>query len=347
VAEGLHAAHELSEPDGTPLGLVHRDISPQNILIGIDGVARVTDFGIAKALGRTSQTSTGILKGKLAYMAPEQLRFEEPDRRADLFALGVVLFELLTGRRLYKSEQEFDGPRRILAEPPPDLAEWRDDVEPELVELSFELLAKDRERRPDTAKAVARRLDIILTTLLAGSAGVETALLVRERFEPVRVLREAALALARSRPEAPAAPVSKKGGLHPGSRAFGARRTAAFGLAGLGIVLGAAAIESGRAGELAARENHQNDEPSVAISTTPMNTISPPPSSVKSPATVPSGSVPVNAARIVAPSNAPARSDSSNPSTTRRTSPASPTQGRASSSTQAPARPGVPVWERY
>jgi serine/threonine protein kinase len=92
VAEGLHAAHELRSADGAPLELVHRDVSPQNILLGFDGIARVTDFGVAKALGRVSQTSTGVLKGKLGYISPEQLRFEEPDRRADLFALGVVLF---------------------------------------------------------------------------------------------------------------------------------------------------------------------------------------------------------------------------------------------------------------
>ena len=127
AAEGLHAAHELCAADGTALQLVHRDVSPQNIMVGFDGVSLVTDFGIAKAMGRTSKTSTGVLKGPLGSLAPEQLRFEEPDRRADLFALGVVLFELLTARRLYKSREGTDGPRRILTEPPPDLADVRDD----------------------------------------------------------------------------------------------------------------------------------------------------------------------------------------------------------------------------
>ncbi|HMJ16304.1 MAG TPA: serine/threonine-protein kinase, partial [Polyangiaceae bacterium] len=89
VARGLHAAHELTAPDGRPLSLVHRDVSPQNVLVGFDGVARVSDFGIAKALGRSARTSTGILKGKLGYMAPEQLQFRGQDRRTDLFAFGV------------------------------------------------------------------------------------------------------------------------------------------------------------------------------------------------------------------------------------------------------------------
>jgi serine/threonine-protein kinase len=194
VAEGLHAAHELCEGDGSPLRLVHRDVSPQNVLVGYDGVARVTDFGIAKALGRTTGTSTGVLKGKLAYMAPEQLRFEEPDRRADLFALGVVLFELLSGQRLYRTEHDMDGPRRILTEPPPDLGDFRDDAEPELVELLMELLAKDRASRPPTAKAVARRLDALLAAMQLDGDPVETAEFLGERFAKVRERRRAAVA---------------------------------------------------------------------------------------------------------------------------------------------------------
>jgi serine/threonine-protein kinase len=174
VAEALHALHELRDAGGEFLHLVHRDVSPQNILVGFDGIARVTDFGIARALGRASKTATGILKGKLGYMSPEQLRFEEIDRRADLFAFGVVLFEMLTGERLYQSVHDTDGPRRILNEPPPDLADYRDDVEPEHVELLFELLAKDRAHRPPDARSVARRIEAMLASLLASRACVDT-----------------------------------------------------------------------------------------------------------------------------------------------------------------------------
>jgi serine/threonine protein kinase len=182
IAEGLHAAHELRGPDGRSLGLIHRDVSPQNVLVGFDGIARVTDFGIAKALGRPSQTTTGVLKGKLGYLAPERLRFEEPDRRADLFSFGVVLYELLAGRRLYESADGMEGPRRILHEPPPDIAEERDDVEPELVELVFELLAKDRAHRPRDAGVVARRLERTVASVISADDPVETGEYVRRLF---------------------------------------------------------------------------------------------------------------------------------------------------------------------
>ncbi|MEM1031811.1 MAG: serine/threonine-protein kinase [Myxococcota bacterium] len=162
VARGLHAAHELCGPTGEPLHLVHRDVSPQNILLGFDGVAKVTDFGIAKAASQSTKTSTGIIKGKLGYLSPEQLRFEEPDRRSDLFALGVVLFELLSGQRLYRNRQGMDGARRILSESPPDIQDFRNDVPPDLVDLLFRLLAKDPAHRPASALVVARTLDDIV-----------------------------------------------------------------------------------------------------------------------------------------------------------------------------------------
>jgi serine/threonine-protein kinase len=98
---GLHAAHEAKGEDGGPLGIVHRDVSPQNVLVGTDGVARVFDFGVAKAASRLQSTWDGQVKGKLRYMAPEQLRSRPIDRRTDLFAAAAVLWETLTGRRLF------------------------------------------------------------------------------------------------------------------------------------------------------------------------------------------------------------------------------------------------------
>jgi eukaryotic-like serine/threonine-protein kinase len=165
VALGLHAAHEACAEDGSPLNLVHRDVSPQNVLIGFDGSVRVTDFGIAKALGNENQTVTGVLKGNMGYLAPEQLRFEEPDRRSDLFSLGVTLFELLSGARLYPNRFGFEGTRRILSEPPPDIRGVRPDVPPALARLLRDMLSKRTSGRPSTALEVAVRLDDVLLDL--------------------------------------------------------------------------------------------------------------------------------------------------------------------------------------
>lgn len=106
VLYGLHAAHEAKAEQGTALGIVHRDVSPQNIMVGIDGVARVLDFGVAKAVGRTQTTRDGQIKGKLAYMAPEQLRGAWMDRRVDVYGAAVVLWEALTGRQCFDGDHE-------------------------------------------------------------------------------------------------------------------------------------------------------------------------------------------------------------------------------------------------
>jgi serine/threonine-protein kinase len=106
MLHGLHAAHEAVDEQGEPLGIVHRDVSPQNVLVGLDGIARVVDFGIAKAQGRVSTTREGQLKGKLMYMSPEQALHEDVDRRTDVFAAGIVLWEMLVGRRLFEGIHE-------------------------------------------------------------------------------------------------------------------------------------------------------------------------------------------------------------------------------------------------
>lgn len=106
VLEGLHAAHEAKDEQGASLGVVHRDVSPGNVLVGCDGIARVVDFGVAKAERKIVATRTGELKGTLAYMAPEQLRGREVDRRCDVYAAGVVLWEALAGRRMFEGATE-------------------------------------------------------------------------------------------------------------------------------------------------------------------------------------------------------------------------------------------------
>jgi serine/threonine-protein kinase len=103
---GLHAAHELRDVEGNWLNLVHRDVSPQNFLVGIDGVTRIADFGIAKAESRATRTKTGQVKGKTGYMAPEQILGEPLDRRVDIYAAGVVLWEALVGKRLFLGDSD-------------------------------------------------------------------------------------------------------------------------------------------------------------------------------------------------------------------------------------------------
>jgi serine/threonine-protein kinase len=117
---GLHAAHEATDMRGQRLDIIHRDVSPQNIIVGVDGTSRLIDFGVAKAAHRLSETRSGSLKGKLAYMSPEQAMGTEIDRRVDLFAAGVALHEALTGRRLFHGENDLDTMRRITEMPVPD-----------------------------------------------------------------------------------------------------------------------------------------------------------------------------------------------------------------------------------
>ncbi|MEM9072598.1 MAG: serine/threonine-protein kinase [Myxococcota bacterium] len=256
VAEGLHAAHELRDPEtGSALHLVHRDVSPQNVLLSYDGAARVTDFGIAKALGRITKTNTGVLKGKMGYMAPEVLRFEDPDRRSDLFSFGVVLFEMLIARRLYANREGMDGARRILNEAPPDLGEEREDAPAELVELMFRLLAKDPNHRPTSSLEVARALESILADLRGEAPVVELGDYLGELFAEEKRAREArvqeALREAEARSQRPPPPPAGRAS----PRAIGAIATVVVVLVGgaawaLASTFGSSAEEAPQATEV-------------------------------------------------------------------------------------------------
>ncbi|MCC6646331.1 MAG: serine/threonine protein kinase [Polyangiaceae bacterium] len=148
---GLHAAHDLADDAGQPLGLVHRDVSPQNILVGVDGSARLTDFGVARASSRLATTQAGTLKGKLAYMPPEQAKGGELDRRADVFAMAIVLWEVLAGQRLFKGKSELETLNRLLFEPIPRLSS----VTPEVPRALDDVLAKALNREVDARFSTA------------------------------------------------------------------------------------------------------------------------------------------------------------------------------------------------
>ena len=159
AAAGLHHAHKKTNKQGKPLGIVHRDVSPQNILISSTGDVKVVDFGIAKAADSSTHTRAGVLKGKFAYMAPEQAAGGRVDRRTDIFALGVVLHELLTGRRLFKRDTDVSTLTAVgqcHVDPPGDDAEGGDDA---LDDIVLKALAKNPRDRYQDAEALQLALE--------------------------------------------------------------------------------------------------------------------------------------------------------------------------------------------
>lgn len=162
VLAGLHAAHELADPAGRPLGLVHRDVSPANVLVGRDGVARITDFGVARAETRLAQTDVGQLKGKLPYMAPEQLRGAVADRRSDVYAAGCVFWELVALRRAIQGDDHAAMIAAVLAGPTSSLAAAGFPLPPELDSAVMAALAPV-ERRFPSAREFADALEATAT----------------------------------------------------------------------------------------------------------------------------------------------------------------------------------------
>jgi serine/threonine-protein kinase len=156
---GLHAAHELRDPQGQLVGLVHRDFSPQNILVGIEGVARLADFGVAKAASRTVRTKTGLVKGKVAYMSPEQARGHKVDRRCDVWAAGVVVWELVTGRKLYDHEDDVATLLSVVTEEPPRLGSVLQGVPASLDDAVAYALTSDVSSRCPSAEALRQMLE--------------------------------------------------------------------------------------------------------------------------------------------------------------------------------------------
>ncbi|MFW5878312.1 MAG: serine/threonine protein kinase, partial [Myxococcota bacterium] len=159
ACEALHYAHTRTDDTGTPLGIVHRDVSPQNLLLSYEGQIKVVDFGIAKAVGRMTETKTGDLKGKTVYMSPEQIRGGVIDARTDVFAMGIVLWELVTGRRLYNQETDFLVMQAICDEPPPSPREVRRDVPEELEEVVLTALQKKPQDRFQSANEMHMALE--------------------------------------------------------------------------------------------------------------------------------------------------------------------------------------------
>jgi serine/threonine-protein kinase len=162
---GLHYAHELKDYDGTPLDIIHRDVSPHNVFVTYDGQVKLVDFGIAKAALSRTQTEVGVLKGKVAYMAPEQAMAGAIDRRADLFAMGIVLWELLTRNRLMCGESAAATLHRLLNKPVPRVS----DVLPSIDRTLDAIVARALEKDPDSRFATAQEMRDALEAWIASS----------------------------------------------------------------------------------------------------------------------------------------------------------------------------------
>jgi eukaryotic-like serine/threonine-protein kinase len=164
VAEALDCVHRVKDDRGHKLGVVHRDVSPQNVAIAWEGTVKLLDFGVAKVHGDTPHTQAGTVAGKFGYMSPEQCREERVDGRCDVFALGVILYEALVGRRLYHRRNDYETMRAILEEPPPRIRKRRPSLPEELEEIVLTALAKAPEDRYGSAGELALALQRLLAS---------------------------------------------------------------------------------------------------------------------------------------------------------------------------------------
>jgi hypothetical protein len=159
VAAGLHYTHERTGPDGKLLGIVHRDVSPHNVILTYDGDVKIVDFGVAKASTQLSRTRTGVLKGKVAYMAPEQATGQPLDRRSDVFCIGILLWEMTTGRWLFRRRTELETMNAVVESRPPRPSRLVSDVPRDLERLVMKTLARSRDARWATAGELVDAID--------------------------------------------------------------------------------------------------------------------------------------------------------------------------------------------
>ncbi|HEY0192639.1 MAG TPA: serine/threonine-protein kinase, partial [Kofleriaceae bacterium] len=197
AAAGLHHAHERHAADGRPLGIVHRDVSPSNLMISFEGHIKLVDFGVAKAADRETETRTGTVKGKISYLSPEQCRGVPVDRRSDIFSLGIVMWEMLTGQRLFRRNSDFENMTAIVHEQVVRPSARRPDLSPAIDAIAMKMLAKDPAQRYQTADDVVEAIEnasMRAGTILSTSA---VSRLMRDLFgvrpEPWRQLESAAM----------------------------------------------------------------------------------------------------------------------------------------------------------
>jgi tRNA A-37 threonylcarbamoyl transferase component Bud32 len=195
AAAGLHAAHELRDDKGRPMQVVHRDVSPQNILISYQGEVKVVDFGVARAQSNLRVTNVGTLKGKFSYMSPEQIQSGTLDRRADVFALGIILYESTTYKRLFKADTEQDTMKRVLQGEITPPSKVQEGYSLELEEIVMKALDRDRTQRYQSAEEMQAALEMYLMTsgglVLASAVGKLMRKTFRDRMKEKERILEA------------------------------------------------------------------------------------------------------------------------------------------------------------
>jgi len=182
TAAGLHHAHARLGFDGRALGIVHRDVSPSNLMVSYEGGVKVVDFGVAKAADRAQETKSGTVKGKISYLSPEQCKGKRVDRRSDLFSLGICFWEMLTTERLFKRASDFENMSAIVNEDTPPPSSRRPDVPPEIDELVLRLLAKTPEERFQTADEVVDAIEGVAARTSSVLSASALGRFVRELF---------------------------------------------------------------------------------------------------------------------------------------------------------------------
>jgi hypothetical protein len=239
VLSGLEAAHVLTDAAGRALHIVHRDVTPQNILVGVDGITRLVDFGVAKAEARANTTKDGALKGKVAYMAPEQIGAGEVSTQSDVFSAGVVLWEALAGRRLFRGETHADTARLILNETVEPPSRYRPEISTGLDAVVLRALARGRSSRFESAQAFADALERAAESI--ASTRQVASYVARELGDDLRSRRASLAAIADGPGSTPAethvrraAREDATAGARPARRSRRARW--AVGIGGIGLI---------------------------------------------------------------------------------------------------------------
>ncbi len=191
VAAGLHYAHERTSSHAEPLGIVHRDVSPSNILVSYDGAVKVVDFGISKAATHKGATRTGFIKGKVACMSPEQCRGETVDRRSDIFAIGIVLYQLTTGKRPFEGDNDYAILHQIVDKDVAPPSSHRFDYPPALEAIVLRALQRNRDDRYATAQELQIDLENFARDHQLLTSPIELSRFMADLFDDVRTTGEA------------------------------------------------------------------------------------------------------------------------------------------------------------